>query len=125
MYTKQEIILRKYREGKSQRQISRELGISRITVKKYLEEYEEYKKRENQQDSVLVNYLTRPPVYNSSKRGKRRLTREVQEIIDCLLEENRRKMERGMRKQLFKKRDILEILLERGYEIGYTTVCNY
>ena len=44
MYTKQEIILRKIREGKSQRQISGELGISRRTVKKYLEEYEEYQK---------------------------------------------------------------------------------
>lgn len=41
MYTKQEIIIRSYREGKSQRCISRELQISRKTVKKYIQEYEE------------------------------------------------------------------------------------
>jgi len=40
MYTKQEIIIQHYRLGKSQRQISRELGISRRTVKRYVEEHE-------------------------------------------------------------------------------------
>lgn len=40
MYTKQEIIIRSYREGKSQRCISRELVVSRKTVKKYISEYE-------------------------------------------------------------------------------------
>ncbi len=34
MYTKQEIVIRSHREGKSQRCISRELGISRKTVRK-------------------------------------------------------------------------------------------
>ena len=38
MYTKQEIIIRSYREGKSQRCISRKLSISRKTVKKYIME---------------------------------------------------------------------------------------
>ena len=125
MYTKQEIILKKYREGKSQREISRELNISRTTVKKYLESYEMYKKREQDKGGVLINYLNQPLKYDSSKREKRRLTREVQEIIDSLLEENRQKAKEGIRKQILKKRDILEILWERGYEIGYTTVCNY
>jgi transposase len=40
MYTKQEIIIRSHREGKSHRKISRELQISRKTVKKYIEDYE-------------------------------------------------------------------------------------
>jgi len=40
MYTKQEIIIQHYRLGKSRRQISRELGISRRTVKRYVEEHE-------------------------------------------------------------------------------------
>ena len=110
MYTKQEIILRKIREGKSQRQISRELGISRRTVKKYLESYEKYQKSDTHQKGSLVNFLTQPPVYDSSKRTKRRLIQEIQEIIDGLLEDNRRKAQEGMGKQLLKKRDILEIL---------------
>ncbi|WP_394698297.1 helix-turn-helix domain-containing protein [Labilibaculum manganireducens] len=40
MYTKQEIIIRSYRSAQSQRQISKELSISRRTVKKYIEGYE-------------------------------------------------------------------------------------
>lgn len=39
MYTKQEIVIKSHREGKSQRCISRELGISRKTVRKYIGEY--------------------------------------------------------------------------------------
>ncbi len=40
MYTKQEIILRSYREGKSQRCISEELSINRKTVSKFIHDYE-------------------------------------------------------------------------------------
>lgn len=42
---KQKIIISYYREGKTQRQISREEGISRKTIRKYLREYEEKKKK--------------------------------------------------------------------------------
>ena len=38
--TKQEIILKYYREGKSFRRIAREVGVSRITTTKYIKEYE-------------------------------------------------------------------------------------
>jgi len=40
MYPKQEKILQYSREGKSQREISWELGINRLTVKKYLNSIE-------------------------------------------------------------------------------------
>lgn len=36
MYTKQEIIISSYRDGKSQRAIARDLQINRKTVKKYI-----------------------------------------------------------------------------------------
>ena len=39
MYIKQEIIIRYHREGHSQRHISKELGVSRKTVKKYIDSY--------------------------------------------------------------------------------------
>ena len=126
MYTKQEIILRKYREGASQRSISRELEISRKTVKKYIEEYERLLKEKQNEEEALGAYLSKVPAYcQESNRSKRRLTNEIQEIIDNLLEENHRKQMQGMSKQMLKKRDILEEVLRRGYKIGYTTVCNY
>ena len=40
MYTKQEIIIDSFRQGKSQRTIARDLQINRKTVKKYILEHE-------------------------------------------------------------------------------------
>jgi len=124
MYTKQEIILRSYREGKSQRSISRELQISRKTIKKYIDEYEAYKQGLSNSNDV-VGYLSKPPVYKVSNRSKIKLTREVELTIDLLLKSNEQKIQQGLRKQLLKKHDIYLHLQEQGYDIGYTTVCNY
>ncbi len=125
MYTKQEIIIRSHREGKGQRQISRELQISRKTVKKYIEDYEALQQAALKPEVALSTYLSSPPVYTTGIRGKVRLTKEVQSFIDNLLEENRKKIGQGMRKQILKKIDILELLHKNGFEVGYTTVCNY
>jgi len=125
MYTKQEIIIRSHREGKSQRKISHELQINRKTIRKYIEDYENLQKESSKPEMVLSTYLSSPPVYNVGTRSKVRLTPEVQSIINTLLEENDRKMQQGMRKQILKKIDILQLLQEQGLEVGYTTVCNY
>ena len=125
MHTKQEIIIRHHREGKSQRQIARDLQISRRTVKKYIEEFESRLNHCEDTITAQADYLSSPPVYNSKSRGKLRLTQEVQAEIDRMQGENQQKREKGLRKQLLKKCDILEALQEKGYRIGYTTVCNY
>lgn len=125
MYTKQEIIIRSYREGKSQRCISGELQISRKTVKKYIQEYEA---KLSDSDSVATahsEYLSTTPVYKTGHRSKLKLTTEVQEAIDRLLVLNADKKRQGLRKQLLKKKDILEELHRQGFDIGYTTVCTY
>ena len=125
MYTKQEIIIRSYREGKSQRCISRELAISRKTVKKYISEYEERLSQDSCSKQTQSSYLSEAPSYKGSPRGKIKLTEEVIEVIDGLLELNQQKREQGLRKQMLKKKDILEELHRQGFNIGYTTVCNY
>lgn len=125
MYTKQEIIIKSYREGKSQRTISKELGISRKTVRKYLNQYESYQKKSIDNPISLANYLSEPIAYDSTTRSKIKLTVEVEEQINQLLEKNRKNKVAGLRKQLLKKKDIHNILQERGIDIGYTTVCNY
>lgn len=125
MYTKQEIIIKSYREGKSQRAISKELQISRLTVKKYIDLYESrIQKSDNQQD-VQSSYLSELPTYRAGHRPKLKLTQEVQQEIDKLLEENHQKQREGFRKQMLKKCDILSHLHKQGFDIGYTTVCNY
>lgn len=85
MYTKQEIIIRSYREGKSQRCISRELQISRKTVKKYIQEYEEKLSQSGSVATAHSEYLSTTPVYKTGHRSKLKLTTEVQEAIDRLL----------------------------------------
>ena len=125
MYTKQEIIIRSYREGKSQRRISRELSINRKTVKKYISEYEERLSQGSCLKQTQSSYLSEAPSYKGCIRGKIKLTEEVIEAIDGLLELNQQKKEQGLRKQMLKKKDILEELHRQGFDIGYTTVCNY
>ncbi len=125
MYTKQEIIIQNYREGKSQRSISRDLRISRKTVKKYIEEYESLLSKGSSNDQVLSGYLSTPPTSKHSKRTKLKLTQDVTGFIDKLLADNELKKQQGLRKQLLKKYDIYEQLTLQGFDVGYTTVCNY
>ena len=74
MYTKQEIILQSYREGKSQRQISRDLGLSRKTVKRYVEEYKNLQQANNKvsSKSLLSSSLTSVPSYTKRVGSKRK-----------------------------------------------------
>jgi len=125
MYTKQEIILKSHREGKSQRMISKELGISRKTVKKYITEFETRLRSGSPPQEAMTTYLSDLPTYHREKREKVKLTVEVQQVIDELLAANEEKKLQGLRKQLLKKCDIHSLLQEQGIAIGYTTVCNY
>ena len=125
MYSKQEIMIRYFREGKSHRMISRELGINRKTVKKYLDDYQDKQTTCKSEETGMSEYLSETPLYNIESRGKLRLTREVQEAIDGLIKLNNKKRDCGLHKQMLKKVDILEELHSLGFQIGYTTLCNY
>lgn len=125
MYTKQEIIIKNHREGQSQRSISRDLQLNRKTVKKYIEDYESHLQAHPKEEGSLGKYLSEAPVYNLKARSRYKLTKEIQEAIDKHLAENADKKSKGLRKQLLKKCDIYEQLNANGFEIGYTTVCNY
>jgi transposase/transposase-like protein len=131
---KADILMKYFREGKSQRKISEELNISRTTVKKYVNEFEsknkELEKLKNENEDRekilrLIEEMTEKPKYDTSSRKKVKLTEEVRKIIGDLIKKNEKNKELGIRKQLMKKVDIYEHLNEEGYEIGYTTVCNY
>ena len=125
MYTKQEIIIRSHREGKSQRCISRELGISRKTVHKYISEFESLQRGSPESEPVISKYLSEPSQYRGSKRPRRKLTSEIQDVIDKLLSGNEKNRQKGMRKQMLKNTDIHAYLISEGYDISYSTVCAY
>ncbi len=128
MSTKQKIILRKYRDGDSERKIARELKVSRTTVRRYLKEYKlarEELSSSDPNDEALIDNLVKPPTYNSTNRDKKKYTEEIDKEIDRLLDLNEQKRNRGMHKHMMKKVDIFEHLIEKGHDIGYTSVCYY
>ena len=127
MDTKQEITRRYFREGDSERKIARDLKISRKTVKKYLQDHLRAQAISEQDGNtdVLQEYVSSPPTYDSSGRYKRKLNQEIERLILEQVTDNDRKKREGLRKQIKRKIDIHEYLLKKGYQIGYTTVCNF
>jgi transposase len=129
MTQKQEVILRFFRDSDSKSKISRDLKIHRQTVRDYINEYlavlEKEKRAGTHVEGCLSTYVSEPPKYHRPTTPKPALTEEVCKQIDLYLTENKRKRREGMRKQIMLKKDIHEALVEQGFSIGYTTVCNY
>jgi len=132
---KADILMKYFRENKSQRAIARELGISRTTVQKYIKDFKtkHEKLMELKQDKdgnkikilALIEEMASKPKYDTSSRTRVKLTEEIINEIDKLIAKNEKNKLLGRHKQLMKKIDIHEYLVEKGYDIGYTTVCNY
>jgi len=127
MDIKQEILRRYFRELDGERKICRDLHVNRKTVKKYILSYMEARQESDKTGNTdaIQDYVCSAPKYDSTKRSKRKLTKELEEVIDRLLLENQRKKQEGLRKQIRRRVDIYEYLLREGYQIGYTTVCNF
>jgi len=125
---KQKIIISYYREGRTQRQIAREIGVNRKTIRRYIREYEKKKdiltRSKGSDRSELIADIVEKPKYNSSGRYKVKLTDEIISRIKFYLEGNEAKRLEGKVKQQRKKIDIFEALADEGFDIGYTTVCN-
>jgi len=125
---KQKIIISHHREGKSQRQIERETGINRKTIRKYIGEYDKKKDilagSKGSENPELITDIVEKPKYDTSKRFKVKLTDSIISSIRSYLSENEEKRATGRSKQQKKKIDILEALHDEGFDIGYTTVCN-
>jgi predicted transcriptional regulator len=132
---KAEILMRYFRENKSQREISRELKISRDTISKYIKEFESKNERltdlekdeERNRNEILllIEEMSSKPRYDTSSRNKTKLTDDVISKINELLDLNEKNRLLGRSKQLMKKIDIHEKLVELGFDISYPTVCNY
>ena len=127
MDTKQEIIRRYFREFDTIRKVARDLQVGRNTVRKTLLAYAQSKEATDSgiDPKALQDYVSSPPAYDIQNRFKRKLTAEVEDMIKIQLDDNQRKRQEGLRKQIKRKIDIHEYLLKEGCEIGYTTVCNY
>lgn len=122
---KKEQILHYYRvDGLSLREISRRVGLNRKTVTRYVREFEKMS-LQNGEDGI-ERCLQQKPVYPSCRKTERtRLTDAVCSEIDYLLEENARRRLKRLHKQCLKRQDIHRVLIEKGYDISYSSVCKY
>lgn len=110
--------------GYSKRAIARELCINRKTVHKVICEYESALMASDPEAS-LETVLTTVPRYDSSKRGRRIIVGGLKDLIDDCLAGNERKRAMGLKKQCMRGKDIYELLLEKGFQISYPSVCKY
>jgi len=132
MIKKHEILLMHFRDGKSLRAISRETGISRPTVTKYIAEHAAHKQRlleiasEETSEEIageLIRRLVEAPRYDSSCRARRKITEALTSRVEELLGENAKKRSRGQHKQQMKMCDMHEVLQAEGYDLGYSRLC--
>ena len=111
-----------YEATKSIRAVARELGISRKTVKAYVNEYVAAR---SQGDEALAAWLMSEPRYKTPVREKTALTEPVRELLDSYISANEEKRLRGDRKLCMKASDMHAALRAFGYEVSYPSVCNY
>ena len=125
MGLKQQIIFGYFTDGKSQRELARQLNIHRKTVLRYVTEHQAVLAERTVTGDIPDGGIIEPPTYRTTKRTKRALTEAVAGRIDHYLQLNADRRGQGLHKQQMKRCDIHEALLRDGHRIGYTTVCNY
>lgn len=126
-----EILLCKYRDCMSIKQISRKLGHSKNTIKHYLSLYDNYliAHPSSLEDPFRYRMQIRDFVesveFKKPERERRVLTPEVIKIIEKYLNDNLQKHELGILKQDMRKQNIHQALINKGYNISYSSVCKY
>ncbi|MFZ7759962.1 IS21 family transposase [Bacillus thuringiensis] len=121
---KQKVLIDFHQNGKSQRTIAKELGISRNTVKKYIDQDLLARKEDTRKLPISTNSVM-PPAYKKRVSPKKVLTKSAMSRICEMLKQNKQKRLRNMHKQQLKIVDIHEKLLDEGFKISYTTVRNF
>ena len=126
LVVKQRIILA-HIDGMSNRAIANILHMSKDTVNKYVNEYKA--KREellalhpDMDASEIIQAFVEKPVYDTSNRVPSKITPELLEEIEKILEANRNKRLTGMQKQTMKKIDIYDYLKGKGFDVSYSTI---
>ena len=111
----------------SNRAIANMLHLSKDTVNKYVNEYDE--KRDellrihpDMDASEIIQAFIEKPTYDTSNRVPSKATPELLDAIEKCLQLNRDKRLMGMQKQTMKKIDIHAYLQKQGFDVSYSTV---
>lgn len=122
-------IIRLYLEGKNKSAIARELELTRDTVRKYVNNYEAHERaltnaKSDEERETIILKANEKPTYNTTNRKRYKVTDEIIDRINEMIEENHERKLSGQRKLIRKKIDMHEVLVEEGYDISYRTVCD-
>ena len=121
---KKEQILHYHRiDGMSLREIARRTGFNRKTVTRYIREYEAQVQSDTEEGIDMC--LASKPKYPQRKIERTKLTEAVCTEIEYWLAENAKRRQTGMRKQCLKRQDIHRCLIEKGFNVSYSSVCKY
>lgn len=124
---KQRIIL-EHINGRSNRSIAAELHMSKDTVNKYVNEYEQKKAQlllldPKADTEELIQEIVEKPKYNTAGRKPVKVTAEMLAEIEKCLKINEERRLTGLSKQQMKKIDIYEHLVnKKKYDISYSSV---
>jgi len=123
-------IIQLYEKGESFRGISRLLGVDRKTISKYCKEYDAHMKllKDASKNEIreIQEKIVSSPSYNSSNRKNKKYTKEIDDALNFILESEREKNHilGKYHKQQLTKKQIYDELIEKGFEIGKTTIYN-
>ncbi|MDD4496327.1 MAG: IS21 family transposase [Eubacteriales bacterium] len=123
---KKDIIMLK-EQGLSNREISRRTGHDRKTVSKYWNEYLRGLKSLNEPGAdvkAIQESLLAQPKYNTATRGRRKYTEKLEERLQKILKEEKRK-DRLMgpsHKQNLTNKQIHKKLVDEGFDISEATI---
>lgn len=124
-------IIRLKKEGWSDNRISKTFGVSRNTIRKYWKSYcsnldELLKLDPNVDTRKVIETLIDDPSYDSSKRTARKYSEEMDIQLRKILadEENKTRLLGPGHKQALNDRQIYQLLINQGFDIGETTIRN-
>lgn len=121
-------IIKSSKEGWSDSRIAQEFHMSRNTVRKYRKRYWEAQELLNANNpevdiEKIEEILNSDPKYNSSNRKPYKYTRELDILLDEILnEELERALEDRSNYKPTPKTKIHQRIRDAGYRIGYTTI---
>ncbi|WP_425542005.1 IS21 family transposase [Alkalibacillus silvisoli] len=110
--------------GKTERQIRDLTGHSRNTIRKYTREFKK-SREEDVRELPITESILEKPTYKKRQGKKKVLTPEIEQVLKRFIRENERKRNHYMSKQQMKIVDMHEALIDRGFQIGYTTVRHF
>ncbi len=114
-------------KGYSDSKIAQELKMSRNTVRKYKKIYMEAQAKLNSDDpdknvEELVEILNSDPKYDVHNRKPYKYNKEIDTFLEDIIKQEYENYRKHIYSKPLQKTKIHKMILDKGYQIGYTTI---